>query len=88
MELDGKEKIAVKELGNAVNTAIEQSPTVADAIEYLREMGFEPKLSLKLEISLDEIPDFVPAADLPEDETELDLTDDDLQTLQRMKIII
>jgi hypothetical protein len=87
MELDGKEKQAVQELGNAINTAIEQSPTVADAIDYLRRMGFEPNLSLKLEISLQEIPDFV-AETLPEEDTDLELTEDDLRTLQRMKIII
>lgn len=88
MELDGKEKLAVEELGNSINTAIEQSPTVADAIEYLRSLGFEPNLNLKLEISLEEIPDFVPKKELPEDETDLELTDEDLRTLQRMKIII
>ncbi len=89
MELDGKEKLAVQELGNAINTAIEQSPTVADAIDYLRAMGFEPNLNLKLEISLEEITDFVQNEKLPEDEeTDLELTAEDLRTLQRMKIII
>lgn len=88
MELDGKEKLAVRELGNAVNAAIEQSPIVAEAIEYLREMGFEPNLNLKLEISLQEIPGFVPSEKLSEDEAHLELTKDDLRTLQKMKIII
>lgn len=88
MELDGNEKLAVQELGNAINTAIEQSPTVADAIEYLRRMGFEPNLNLKLEISLQEIPDFVPTEELLEEENDLKLTDEDMRTLQRMKIII
>lgn len=87
MELDGKEKQAMQELGNAINTAIEQSPTVADAIEYLRGMGFEPNLNLKLEISLQEISEFVPTEEITE-ETDLELTDEDLRTLQRMKIII
>lgn len=87
MELNGNEKQAVQELGNAINTAIEQSPTVAEAIEYLRRMGFEPNLNLKLEISLQEIPNFVAQPAEPV-ETDLELTDDDLRTLQRMKIII
>ncbi len=87
MNLDGKEQEAVRELGNAINTAIEQSPTVADAIEYLRSLGFEPNLNLKLEIALQEIEGFEPQ-DLPEEETDLELTEDDLRTLQRMKIII
>lgn len=88
MELDEKEKLAVKELGNAINTAIEQSPTVSDAIDYLRAMGFEPNLNLKLEICLEEIPKFVPSKEISEEEVNLDLTDEDLRTLQRMKIII
>ncbi len=87
MESDEKQKLAVQELGKAINTAIEQSPTVADAIEYLRGMGFEPNLNLKLEIGLEEIEDFV-AEELPVEELDLELTDEDMRTLQRMKIII
>ncbi len=89
MELDEREKLAVRELSNAINTAIEQSPTVAEAINYLRSIGFETDLNLSLEISLQEIPHFDPL-EFPEeeDDDELDLTEDDLRTLQRMKIII
>ena len=83
MNLDGKEKLALKELGNAVNTAIEQSPVVADAIDQIRRMGFEPNLNLKLEIGLQELEEeFVE----PSGELELDFTEDDLKTLRRMKI--
>ena len=83
MELDGKEKLAVKELGNAVNTAIEQSPIVADAIDRIRRMGFEPNLNLKLEIGLEELAeDFVEPPEL----LEVEFTEDDLKTLRRMKI--
>lgn len=83
MELDGKEKLAVKELGNAVNTAIEQSPVVADAIDRIRRMGFEPNLNLKLEIGLEELAEaFVEPSEL----LEVEFTEDDLKTLRRMKI--
>ncbi len=84
MELDGKEKLAVKELGNAVNTAIEQSVVVAEAIDHIRRMGFEPNLNLKLEIGLEELPEKLAPA-VPET-YELDFTEDDLKTLRRMKI--
>ena len=86
MELDEREKQAVRELSNAINTAIEQSPTVAEAIGYLRQIGFEPNLRLKLEIILQEIPGYEPEDETPE--SDLELTDDDLRTLQRMKIKI
>ena len=83
MELDGREQLAVKELGNAVNTAIEQSQVVADAIDHIRSMGFEPNLNLKLEIALEELAEALVKAP---DEVDLDFTEDDLNTLRRMKI--
>jgi len=83
MELDQKAKKAVRELGDAINAAVEKSMRVADAIETLREIGYEPNLTLKLEIGLMEITGGT--GDFPE-EIELDLTDDDVRTLRRMKI--
>ncbi|MEZ5306491.1 MAG: hypothetical protein R2684_05020 [Pyrinomonadaceae bacterium] len=83
MELDGREQLAVTELGNAVNTAIEQSQIVADAINHLRRMGLEPNLNLKIEIDLTEIEgDFVD----PSEEFALEFTEEDLHALRRMKI--
>ena len=84
MELDERTKEAVKELGEAINSAVGESPRVADAIERLRELGFEPNLTLKLEIGLNEIP--YEEEDAVLDETELELTDEDLKTLRNMRI--
>jgi hypothetical protein len=58
---------------------------VADAIERLREAGYEMELTLRLEIGLR------PHAGDEDDESEgasLNLTEEDLQVLQRMKIRI
>jgi len=85
MELDKNAKTAVRELSEAINSAIEKNMRVADAIRYLREIGYEPNLTLKLEIGLQEI--FEDFDDFPE-EIELELTDEDLRTLRRMKIKI
>lgn len=85
MELDENAKRAVSELSEAINTAIEKSDTVAAAIRYLREIGYEPNLTLKLEISLQEIDEVF---EEPPEEVELELTDEDLRTLRRMKIKI
>ena len=84
MELDQTAKRAVRELGDAINAAVEKSSRVADAIENLRELGYEPNLTLKLEIGLMEIggDGF---DDFPEN-IELELTDEDVQALRRMKI--
>ena len=84
MKLDDNAKQAVRELGDAINQAIEKSVRVSDAIELLREIGYEPNLNLKLEIALMEI-----TQDDSDDETsnlDLELTDEDLRTLRRMKI--
>ena len=83
MELDQNAKDAVQNLGDAINSAVEQSAAVRTAIENLRELGFEPNLTLKLEIGLQEI---LSHPDRAAEEVELDLTDEDLRTLRRMKI--
>jgi len=80
MELDDKAKAAARELGDAINSAIGSSREVGEAIEYLRAIGYEPNLTLKLEIAL------AKTEDAGDEAHELDLTDEDLKTLQRMKI--
>ncbi len=86
MELDEHAKKAVQELGDAINSAVGDSPRVAEAIERLREIGYEPNLTLKLEIGLQELATDEEEDDSILDETELELTDDDLKTLRSMKI--
>ena len=87
MELNDDAKRAVRELGDAINSAIERSPRVNDAINHLREIGYEPNLTLRLEIGLQEI---VGGSESEREEfspdVELELTDEDLRTLRRMKI--
>lgn len=83
MELDENAQKAVRELGEAINAAVERSTRVAEAIEGLRELGYEPNLTLKLEIGLQQIA--ADSEDFPKD-IELDLTDEDVRTLRRMKI--
>lgn len=82
MNLDDNAKEAVRELGDAINSAIEKSARVAQAIEALRGLGYEPNLMLKLEIGLYKL---VGGQEETTD-VELDLTDEDLKTLRRMKI--
>ncbi len=84
MNLDQNAKDAVQSLSDAINSAVEKSFDVRDAIENLRELGFEPVLTLKLEIGLQEIGSS--GAEEFAENLELDLTDEDVRTLQRMKI--
>ena len=85
MEIDDRAKEIVQELGTAINESVENSTKVAEAIERLRDAGYEMELTLRLEIGLrpnagDE--------ESEDDEGALTLTDEDLQVLQRMKIRI
>ena len=73
----------MKEVGQAINMAVERSPEVAQAIARLREAGYEMELLIRLEIGLRAL--VQEEAEEP-DESALNLTDDDRRTLQRMKI--
>lgn len=90
MELDEEAQEVVRELGSAINSAIENNPRVAAAIDNLREVGYELQLTLKLEIGLREIgaEDGADEAEpwKPEKDLKFELTDEDLRTLKRMKI--
>lgn len=82
MEINDDAKEIVQELGAAINLAVERSPEVAEAIERLREAGYEMELTLRLEIGLREQED----ARAVEASPGLELTDEDRRTLRSMKI--
>jgi hypothetical protein len=83
LEIDDDAKEIVREIGTAINESVENSSKVADAIERLRDAGYEMELTLRLEIGLRPH-----GADEAENEGALNLTDEDVQVLQRMKIRI
>ncbi|MEO7674948.1 MAG: hypothetical protein ABIU09_12830 [Pyrinomonadaceae bacterium] len=78
--MDDKAKIASRELGDAVNAALESSVRVRDAIERLREIGYQPNLTLRLELSR------IRPGDTDGEGFDMELSEEDLKTLQRMKI--
>jgi hypothetical protein len=86
LEIDDKAKEIVHEIGTAINSAVEDSSRVADAIERLRDAGYEMELTLRLEIGLRPHDD--EETDGETRDADLDLTDDDVRTLRRMKIRI
>ena len=85
LEIDDNAKEIVREIGTAINESVENSTKVAEAIERLREAGYEMELTLRLEIGLRPHAD---DDDSDDQTTNLDLTDEDIQVLQRMKIRI
>jgi hypothetical protein len=83
VEINDEAKQIVEELGAAINSAVEKSSEVAGAIGRLRDVGYELELTLRLEIGLRRL-DRTQAME----EVSLELTDDDMRTLRRMKIRI
>ena len=83
--MDEHTKKLAEEVGTAINESVQQSASVAAAIERLREAGFEMELTLKLEIGLRPHDSDDSESD---SERALDLTDEDLKILRSMKIRI
>ena len=83
MEIDDQAKEIVRDIGTAINESVENSSKVAEAIERLRDAGYEMELTLRLEIGLRPHSD-----ETAESEAGLNLTEEDVQILQRMKIKI
>ncbi len=86
MEMDDHTKKLAEEVGTAINDSVQQSASVAAAIERLREAGFEMELTLKLEIGLR--PQGAEDVSGSENPGSLDLTEEDLRVLRSMKIKI
>ena len=84
LEIDDDAKEIVRQIGTAINESVENSTKVSEAIERLREAGYEMELTLRLEIGLRPHAEEEKEAE----STNLDLTEEDIQVLQRMKIRI
>lgn len=85
MEINDDAKEIVQRLGEAINAAVERSHEVAEAIESLREAGYEMELTLRLEIGLREY-GHGEDGDETDESVRLELTDEDRRTLRGMKI--
>lgn len=85
MEINDDAKEIVQELGEAINSAVENSAEVAAAIERLRGAGYEMELTLRLEIGLREHGGDGEDED-GDDSMRLELTDEDRRTLRSMRI--
>jgi hypothetical protein len=83
LEIDDQAKEIVREIGTAINESVENSTKVAEAIERLREAGYEMELTLRLEIGLRPH-----SGESDQSDAGLNLTEEDVQILQRMKIKI
>jgi hypothetical protein len=81
--MDEQTKRLAEEIGNAINESVQKSASVAEAIDRLREAGFEMELTLRLEIGLRPHGESPDESELPQN---FELTEDDLRVLRSMKI--
>lgn len=88
LELDEEGKELVRELGAAINSAVEKSPRVIEAIERLRKAGYVLDLTIRLEIALRKNPFEDMNFEDTDGDVQLDLTAEDLRTLRKMNIRI
>ena len=86
MEMDDETRRLAEEVGTAINESVQQSASVAAAIERLREAGFEMELTLKLEIGLRPQNEGDEGED--DDPSTVEFTEEDLRILRSMKIKI
>jgi len=86
LELDDYAKQLAEEVGTAINESVQESRSVAAAIERLREAGYEMELTLRLEIGLRA--QHGERGEASESPGSLELTDEDVRILQAMKIKI
>lgn len=84
MEMDEHTKQLAEEVGTAINESVQQSASVAAAIERLREAGFEMELTLKLEIGLR--PHVTDEESSGEAAESYEFSEEDLRILRSMKI--
>lgn len=82
--MDEETKRLAEEVGTAINESVQQSASVAAAIERLREAGFEMELTLKLEIGLR--PHNTEEQSTTEPGGSFEFTEEDLRILRSMKI--
>ena len=87
MEMDEETRRLAEEVGTAINESVQESASVAAAIERLREAGFEMELTLKLEIGLRPQSEDGDADDDEQGNT-VKFTEEDLRILRSMKIKI
>jgi hypothetical protein len=87
LEINDEAKEIVQQLGSAINAAVERSAEVAEAIERLREAGYELELTLKLEIGLREHSrEDGDGREAGSASARFELTEEDRRTLRGMKI--
>jgi len=86
VQIDDNLKILIKELGDAINGALSQSAEINDAIQNVKNAGYDVVLALEATIGFNK----KSAQDAEEttEDSKLKITSQDLRFLQSLKISI
>jgi hypothetical protein len=92
LQIDDNLKVLIKELGDAINGALSQSVEINDAIQNVRNAGYEVVLALEATIGFNKKPEGgtseAPAHEAVAVDSKLKVTSQDLKFLQSLKISI
>lgn len=91
MDIDDRLKGLIKELGDAINDALSHSVDINDAIQNVRNAGYDVELALEATIGFKKKPDDTAAPSISKTmpaEGKLKITSQDLKFLQSLKISI
>jgi len=89
VQIDDRLKILIKELGDAINGALSQSPEINDAIQNVKNAGYDVVLALEATIGVNRKAASESSESEPtEEDGKLKITSQDLRFLQSLKISI
>ena len=90
MQIDDKLKILIKELGDAINGALSQSTEINDAIQNVKNAGYDVVLALEATIGFNKkaSQEGTAEAEPTDEDGKLKITSQDLRFLQSLKISI
>jgi hypothetical protein len=90
LQLDDKLKGLIKELGTAINDALSQSPEISEAIQNVRDAGYDVYLVLEATIGFNKRAAENGAAPEPSEasDAKLKVTSQDLKFLRSLKISV
>lgn len=91
MQIDDRLKGLLKELGDAINLALSQSVEINEAIQNVRNAGYEVVLALEATIGFNKKvieETSSPASESPAPDGNLKVTSQDLKFLQELKISV
>jgi len=89
---DAALKRLMKDLGEAINESLSESPKINDCIQTIRDVGYDVFLVIEAKIGVnrksDEEPETPPSPEKPDEPVRLRITSEDAKFLKSLKIAV